>query len=99
MASPLAPYAFAAQRFGLTVDDMLLGHLWSWLENQVTAAIKLVPLGQTQGQQTLLNLGSAVTAAYETGLHLDDEDIGYSAPAMALACSRHETQYTRLFRS
>ena len=97
--TPLAPYAYAAFHLGLSLHDTSAGHIWSWLENSVTAAIKLVPLGQTEGQQVLLSLSEQVGQVIKCGLDLEDGDIGYSATAMTLASSRHETQYTRLFRS
>lgn len=94
-----APYALAAVNWGIRLPEAALGYAWSWLENMVAAAIKLVPLGQTDGQRLQLALAEAIPAAVQKGLVLDDEQIGASAPAMALASSLHESQYTRLFRS
>lgn len=94
-----APYALAAHAWQIPLHDAALGYVWSWLENMVAAAIKLVPLGQTDGQRVQLALAKAVPQAVQTGLNLPDEQIGASAPAMAIASSLHETQYTRLFRS
>jgi len=94
-----APFALAASRWGIPLRDASLGYAWSWLENMVAAAIKLVPLGQTDGQRLELVLAEAIPAAVARGLRLADHELGGSAPAMALASSLHETQYTRLFRS
>lgn len=94
-----APFALAAVAWGIPLEDAALGLAWSWLENQVAAAIKLVPLGQTDGQRVQLALAEALPAAVRRGLSLEDDDIGASAPMQAMASSRHETQYTRLFRS
>lgn len=94
-----APYALAAVSWHISVADAALGYVWSWLENMVAAAIKLVPLGQTDGQRVQLQLAEAVPDAVQRGLALDDTQIGASAPAMAIASALHETQYTRLFRS
>ena len=94
-----APFALAAVHWGIRLPEAALGYAWSWLENMVAAAIKLVPLGQTDGQRVLLMLAETLPDAVQHGLALDDEEIGASAPAMALASSLHETQYTRLFRS
>ncbi len=93
------PYALAAVQWEIPLEDAALGYAWGWLENQVAAAIKLIPLGQTAGQQVELNLSEILPQAVETGLQLEEDQIGASAPAMALASSLHETQYTRLFRS
>lgn len=95
----LLPYASAAVTWGIPLKDAALGYAWSWLENLVAAAIKLVPLGQTDGQRVELQLSEQIPAVVERGLLLEDAMIGASAPAMALASSLHETQYTRLFRS
>jgi urease accessory protein len=94
-----APYTLAAVHWGIPLGDAALGYAWNWLENQVAAAIKLVPLGQTDGQRVQLALAESLPRAVRRGLALEDDRIGASAPAMALASSLHETQYTRLFRS
>ncbi|MFZ1909108.1 MAG: urease accessory UreF family protein, partial [Burkholderiales bacterium] len=54
---PLA-YAHAVRCWGLDAREALLAYLWAWLENQVMAALKAVPLGQTDGQKMLLALGA-----------------------------------------
>jgi len=61
--------------------------------------VKLIPLGQTAGQRILRDLGATAGDAVVRGLALADDDMGASAPALAIASSRHESQYTRLFRS
>lgn len=95
----LVPFALAASCWHIKLSDAALGYAWSWLENQLAAAIKLVPLGQTDGQRIQLELADDITTMVANGLTIKDEDIGASAPALALASSLHETQYTRLFRS
>ncbi len=56
----LAGFAFAACRWGIPVEQASLGYVWSWLENLVLAAVKLIPLGQTQGQQVLQRLAPMI---------------------------------------
>lgn len=94
-----APFALAAVYWGIGERDCALGYAWGWLENQVAAAVKLVPLGQTDGQRVQLALASELPQALAQALAIDDHAIGASAPALAIASARHETQYTRLFRS
>nr|MDJ0739593.1 urease accessory UreF family protein [Gammaproteobacteria bacterium] len=94
-----APFALAAVHWRIAVDDCLLGYAWSWLENQVAAAVKLVPLGQTDGQRVQLELAASLPDAVARARRCDDADIGAGAPALAIASASHETQYTRLFRS
>lgn len=102
-SSSSAPFvnllALAAVKWQVPVEQLMQGYLWSWCENQVAAAIKLVPLGQTIGQQMLLRLASEIPDAVATGLMLDEDEIGSLAPGLGIASALHETQYTRLFRS
>ena len=77
----------------------MAAYLWAWLENQVMAAVKAVPLGQSAGQRLLAGLGARIPELTETALALPEESWSNYAPGLALASSRHETQYSRLFRS
>jgi urease accessory protein len=94
-----AAFAYAVARWDIEPGRALIAYLWSWTENQVMAAVKAVPLGQTAGQKLLLALGERVTAAAAQAATLDDESLGNFAPGLALLSARHETQYSRLFRS
>ncbi len=95
----LSAFACAAVRWDIALPDAAGGLLWSWCHNQVAAAIRLVPLGQTAGQRILARLIEAIPAQIERGLGLDDAEIGFTAPGLAIASARHEHQYTRLFLS
>ena len=75
------------------------GYTYSWLESQVMAAVKLVPLGQTVGQQILYSLSAEIGGVIDKAKSVDEEHIGYSNPAQLFASCQHETQYCRLFRS
>jgi urease accessory protein len=97
--SQTAGFAFAAAAWRIEPRDAATGFAWSWLENLVLAGIKLVPLGQTRGQQTLARLATLVPSAVALALEVADEEIGASTTALAIASSAHEIQYTRLFRS
>ncbi|MGH8678810.1 MAG: urease accessory protein UreF [Burkholderiales bacterium] len=94
-----AAFAFAAASWSIAERETLVGYAWSWAENQVMAAIKLVPLGQSAGQRILAHLTPHIESAVETALTLDEASWSNFAPLYAIASSRHETQYTRLFRS
>lgn len=95
----LSLFALAAARWNIAPDKAACGYLWAWAENQVTAAIKLVPLGQTAGQKILSAAVAAIPDIVCSGLALEDGEIGFTAPRHAMAGALHETQYTRLFRS
>jgi urease accessory protein len=98
-STQIAGFALAAQQFDISIQSACAGYLWSWLENAVMAGVKLVPLGQTSGQKLLMRLSERVPTAVERALAIVDDEVGSSTPALVIASSRHETQYTRLFRS
>lgn len=97
--SQAAGFALAAVHWQIALDKALYGYGWSWLENLVLSAVKIIPLGQTQGQACLHQLIPTLLPAIQQGLQVTDDEIGGANIALALASSRHETQYTRLFRS
>jgi len=99
LKSQIAAYALAAKHWEISSNELLLGYTWSWLENAVAAAIKLVPLGQSEGQRLLYELTDDIVSTVEQACLIDDEHIGASTPALAIASSLHENQYSRLFRS
>jgi urease accessory protein len=92
-------WAAAAAAWEIPAEMALTAYLWAWLENQVMAAIKAVPLGQSAGQQMLAALGGDIPDLVARALVLPEARWCNFTPGLALASSRHETQYTRLFRS
>ncbi|WP_435105196.1 urease accessory protein UreF [Arhodomonas sp. AD133] len=92
-------FALAATRWEVAERSAAAGYLWAWLENQVAAGVKLIPLGQSAGQRVLFAAAAEVPGVVEDALTRDDDALGSSAPGLAIASSQHETQYTRLFRS
>ena len=94
-----ARFVEACVRFGQTADATLTAYLFAWLENQVAAAIKLIPLGQSAGQRLLSQLIPKMADVVEAAPQREFRDWVSSSPALAIASSQHETQYTRLFRS
>ncbi len=95
----ISAFALACHYWHIQSDAALAGFCWTFIENQVAAATKLVPLGQTQAQNLMFSLSektqTAIETAYQTGL----DEMGSSLPRVAMASAWHETQYTRLFRS
>ncbi len=94
-----AMFALAAASWQIPLGSAMHGFAFAWLEAQTSAAVRLVPLGQSAGQRILLELGARVPAAAARALTLADDDLGAAAPAHAIASAHHETQYSRLFRS
>ena len=94
-----AVFSFACSGWRIPERQALLGYMWTWLENQVSAAMKIVPLGQMAGQRMLAVLGAGLPGLVDAALEMEDDEVSNFAPALAIASARHETQYTRLFRS
>lgn len=92
-------FALLASAWQIPLATAVEAYAWGWLENQVLAGVKLIPLGQVAGQRLLLELAGRIPAICRRALDTGDDEIGGTLPIVALASSRHETQYTRLFRS
>lgn len=95
------PSAHAALSAVSGIDERmaLTAYLWSWVENQCIAAVKIIPLGQIDGQVLLHRLKADIETAIQTAMSIDPEDIGSAAVGLSIASARHESQYSRLFRS
>lgn len=91
--------SYACHAWKIDADEAAAGLLWSWLENLVLSAVKIIPLGQTAGQTALLQLSESIPRIIEKARAVEDDDIGASSMALSIASSQHETLYTRLFRS
>jgi len=95
----LGGMAWLAVHWQIPLRDLALGHGFSWLEGAVMAGVKLVPFGQQAAQTLLRELCEELPAVLEWALDVPDEHLGGGLPLLAIASARHETQYTRLFRS
>jgi urease accessory protein len=95
----LRGFAMASAHYSLGPRMALNGYVWAWLENQVAAATKLVPLGQSAAQAILNKLVQRIPSALDRALELTDEQIGASLPGLTMVSCWHENQYCRLFRS
>jgi urease accessory protein len=94
-----AAFAFAVTAWKIDPAAALQAYLWAWLENQAMAALKSVPLGQTEAQRMLLRLGDRLAGIARDVAALEDDELANFTPGLAILSSRHETQYSRLFRS
>lgn len=99
LRSQHACYSFACARWGIDDQQASNGLLWSWLENIVLSAVKIIPLGQTAGQHIIFRLSQLAPGIIRQARQVEDADIGASSMAQVIASARHENQYTRLFRS
>jgi urease accessory protein len=91
--------AVACSAHDIDLEAALHGYFHGFAANLVSAAVRLVPLGQTDGQRAIAALADIVAQAQDQALTIPFDDIGSAAPLIDLASMHHETQYTRLFRS
>jgi len=92
-------FALALNTHAVDTREGLLTCAFGWAENMVQAAIKSVPLGQRSGQRMLAALSADIPAAVDHALSLNDDQRQAFSPRLAILSARHETQYSRLFRS
>ena len=92
-------FALALTTRAVTVRDGLLTTAFAWAENMVQAAIKSVPLGQRSGQRMLAALSAEIPLAVDHAIQIDDDQRQSFSPRLAILSARHESQYSRLFRS
>ena len=99
--SPTWPMAFALalSTHAIPVREGLMAAAFGWAENMVQAAIKSVPLGQLSGQRILAALSNNIPMAVDHAMQLPLEQCQAFSPRLAILSARHETQYSRLFRS
>ncbi len=98
MVYPVAVGATTAAH-DIPLKPALTSYLHAMAANLVSAGIRLIPLGQSDGQRALAELEPVILRAAEEAMRRDREDIGQAALMVDWTSSRHETQYTRLFRS
>lgn len=91
--------AVAGADHGIPLASLVEAALNAFVANLVSAAVRAVPLGQTDGQRVIRDLAPVVAEVAAEAVSADAQDVGGAALAADLASMRHETQYTRLFRS
>jgi urease accessory protein len=92
-------FSFCSYRTGLSIEEMLMSHVWSFIENQILVAIKAVPLGQSAGQRLLNRIIPLGDSVVSRSMEVSSDNWANFSPLQAISSSKHETQYSRLFRS
>lgn len=94
-----AAWALASRAWGIPAEASLTGWLMASLENQIAVLQKALPLGQVAAQRLLSETLPLLGEAKALAMSLPDDALSSSLPGLALLSARHETQYSRLFRS
>jgi urease accessory protein len=89
----------AARRENLIKEDIIAAYLHAFSTNLISAAIRLVPLGQTQGQHILLALTPEIKACAAEASEADEDDLSSTTFLSDVASMRHETLHTRIFKT
>jgi urease accessory protein len=99
--APTWPVAWAlgAAMAGASPRQALLAFAFAWCEQMTQAAIKAVPLGQVAAQRVLAVLAADLPGLVDTALAMPEAERQAFAPLLAIHSARHESQYSRLFRS
>ncbi len=92
-------YGIAGYYWSISEDLVIVSYLQSWLSNLVNAGVKLIPLGQTDGQRILFNLALNIRETSLKTKDLTDDQLYCCSWGLSMASMHHETLYSRLFRS
>ncbi len=92
-------FAVAAWGWQIDMEAAVLGYLQSWAANLVNAGVRLIPLGQTQGQQIVLGLQPQILQTSRMVLNFPEQEMKCCSWGVSIASMQHETLYSRLFRS
>jgi urease accessory protein len=97
--SQLCGMAWLGVRWKIPLTNLALSLGYSWIESAVMAGVKLVPFGQQAAQRLIISLCDRYAQGLAQALAYPDTCLGSATPLAAIASARHETQYSRLFRS
>ncbi|GAW92787.1 urease accessory protein ureF [Calderihabitans maritimus] len=92
-------FGLVARSIGLSPIQTNIVFLYNAAASMVNAAIKLIPLGQREGQGVLFSLHPTIMETAHKVLSLEERNLGAFAPALEIRCMAHERLYTRLFMS
>ena len=92
-------FAYAAGALCIDVESCVGAYCFSWIENQVTAALKAIPLGQIAGQKILFAMHTLIPEVVRRAIDTNLDQISTFAPNLGIISARHANQYSRLFRS
>nr|WBU74863.1 hypothetical protein PGH06_09110 [Citrobacter braakii] len=96
---PTLRYGLAGRALENPLTELALSLGYSWIESAVMAGVKLVPFGQQAAQRLIIALCKRYAQGLAQALACPDDSLGSATPLAAIASARHETQYSRLFRS
>ncbi len=97
--TPFAAMAWASVRWEIDELPLLYTFAYNWLDAAIVNGVKIIPLGQSDGQVLLHTKLPALQKAVETSLDVADDAIGFSVPSVSMASCNHEVQYSRIYRS
>ena len=97
--TPLATLAWSCVQWDIELRALLSAFAYNWLDAYVVNGVKIIPLGQSEGQYLLHTKLPLINNAVDTALNIADNAIGFSVPSVSMASCLHESQYSRIYRS
>lgn len=95
---PIA-FAWCAANLGITLEPTLTAFYYNAAAGMVTNCVKLIPIGQHDGQRILFGLQPLIRELTEKSIHPDEELIGLCCAGLDIRCMQHEQLYSRLYMS
>ena len=92
-------FALVFKHFGISRDDTVSAFLYSTVSAIVSAGVRLIPLGHTDGQRAIAGVKPLLADITDDISRLNEDDIFAFAPGIEIRAMRHEHLYTRLFKS
>ncbi len=92
-------FGLIAHSLHITRQDALYGFYYNAVAGFVTNSVKLIPLGQQDGQEILFSLIPLIQQLAEQSMNIDKEMIGLCCTGFDIRCMQHEQLYSRLYMS
>ncbi|MGE1112871.1 urease accessory protein UreF [Priestia megaterium] len=96
---PAVVFALASLQLNITKEDAILSHLYASISSLIQNAVRGIPIGQTDGQKTLILFQPLLQQALQHILQADQEEFGAMTPGLEIAQMQHEQLHVRLFMS
>jgi urease accessory protein len=96
---PAVVFALASLQLNITKEEAILSHLYASISSLIQNAVRGIPIGQTDGQKTLVLFQPLLQQALQHILQADQEEFGAVTPGLEIAQMQHEQLHVRLFMS
>ena len=92
-------FSYVSIKWNIPLDSTLLSYVWTWIENQIVSGMKIIPIGQKSGQKVLSFFSKEIIPVLLESKKISKSFVSNFSPKFSIYCSKHERQYSRIFRS